>query len=158
VVETSERQTDLAHAFDASLDAYRGGLFLLGYGYQSSRSNSYGYDFRSHRVRVQAAAALPWQIDGLVLFTRQFRRYPQALSGPRGPVPSVDDYEQGTFVGQISRKAAREVTASLRYAFARNGARRGGDAYSKHLIGLLLEFGAFGPSAGGATATRFPLF
>lgn len=153
-LETGRPQSDLTHAFGAALDLYQGGLLQVRYGYLKNRSNSYGYGFRAHRFRLQAALSLGAGLDGMVLAIRQFRSYDDPLDPFSRTPSSADDYEQTTFVTQVTRPLGPGLAASLRYTLLRNGAGLSGDRYRKHVWGLFLEFG--GPMSGDTSASLLP--
>lgn len=132
-------QSDLLRTATAGLQVYRGMLIHLTYGYLVNRSNSFGYGFSAHRLNVLLVRHLARGIDLQAYVILQFRTY----DDPLVPLPLAgaesDEYEQTMGVLKLSRQFTGRIGASLQYSLVRNGARRTGDFYRKHVYALSLE-------------------
>jgi hypothetical protein len=130
-------QSDLLRAATVGLQLYRGTLANLTYGYLWNRSNSFGYGYSAHRLDLLLVRHLARGVDLQVYLILQFRSY----DDPVDPLPQAgaDEYEQTMGVVKLSRQLTGRLGASLQYSFTRNGARRTGDFYRKHVTSLSLE-------------------
>ena len=134
-LDQSDRLTEIS----AGLRIYHGMLVHAGYAFLNNRSNSFGYRFRAHRIRLVLTRHIAYEVDGQAYLTIQLRRYTEPLTPLPGAGSEVDEYEQNLLVLKLSRKLTSRVGMSVQYGSFRNGARRGGGFYRKNVYTISLE-------------------
>ena len=139
ILPAGVNQSDLLREFSAGIQAYRGMLVDLKYAYLDNRSNSYGYGFTAHRLQATVIRHLVAGLDGQVFVNVQFRAYGEPLSPLPGAVSEADEYEQTLMTLKLSKQLDERFGVSAQYGFFRNGARRSGAFYRKHVYTLSLE-------------------
>lgn len=139
VVELTEKQSDLLREVSANAQVYRGALIHLSYGLLDNLSNSFGYGFRAHRFQVLVTRHIAWEIDGQVYLNLQFRKYDDPLNPLPGAESEADEYEQTMGIFKLSRQFMGRYGVALQYGFHRNGARRSGAFYRKHVFTVSLD-------------------
>ena len=139
VVPAKGRQSDLLRVLSADVQVYRGMLVHVTYAYLSNHSNSFGYGFHAHRFQGILVRPVGLGIDAQVFFTFQFRHYDDPLDPVPGQISEADEYEQTMGVLKLSRQLAPRWSISLQYGFHRNGARRSGAFYRKHVYTCSVE-------------------
>ena len=134
-----DTQSDLLRSASVGLQVYRGALVHLSYALLSNGSNSFGYGYTAHRLNLLLVRHLTRGVDLQAYLILQFRTYDDPLI----PFPQVglesDEYEQTMGVLKLSRQLTRRIGASVQYSLIRNGARRAGDFYRKHVFAFSLE-------------------
>ena len=86
-------------------------------------------------VSRQRLSGILWQ----VFVNVQFRAYGEPLSPLPGAVSEADEYEQTLMTLKLSKQLDERFGVSAQYGFFRNGARRSGAFYRKHVYTLSLE-------------------
>jgi len=139
VVQLSGKQSDLLREVSASAQIYRGALIHLSYGFLDNLSNSFGYGFRAHRFQMLVTRHIAWEIDGQFYLNLQFRKYDDPLSPLPGAESEADEYEQTMGILKLSRQFMERYGVAVQYGFHRNGARRSGAFYRKHVFTVSLD-------------------
>ncbi len=139
IASLGAEQSDLLRTVSVGLQLYRGALVHLTYAYLWNRSNSFGYGYAAHRLNLLLVRHLARGVDLQAYLILQFRTY----DDPLVPLPQAgaesDEYEQTMGVFKLSRQLTGRIGASIQYSLIRNGARRTGDFYRKHVYALSLE-------------------
>lgn len=139
VGESETEQSDLLREVSAGLQIYRGMLVEFTYGFLHNTSNSFGYDFKAHRLRALLVRHLGWDLDAQMIANLQVRRYHDPLLLLPGRGSEENEYEQTLLVLKLSRQLSSRLDLSLQYGFVRNGARRSGSFYRKHTYAVSVE-------------------
>jgi len=139
-ISTGEHQEDHSNTFGCQVDwVYKGLLLNLRYYYEIYHSNSYGFNFKRHRVHVIAAK----RCYGLLLrcyATLQRKSYSDDLL-PFWPLQLDTEKEESNFlVIDISRELFPSVILLLRASWYQNESPWPNLYYSKRLFNLGVEF------------------
>ncbi|MCZ6635051.1 MAG: hypothetical protein O7G87_16765, partial [bacterium] len=118
----STRQADVLREFTLDLQVYQGGLFHVGYGFLDNRSNSFGFGYRAHRIRMFLMKHIGYLIDAQSIISFQVRKYDDVLRPASGRLSEEDEYEQTIATLKFSRQLNSRFGLSAQYGFYRNGA------------------------------------
>ena len=132
-------QADLQNQASVRLQGYFGILVDGGYAFLHSSSNSFGYGFKAHSLRLLITRHIAFQVDGQVYLTFQFRSYDDPLPGASGNGSEADEYEQAVLILKLSRQITSRFGISISYGSFRNGARQGSEFYRRHVYAFSFE-------------------
>ncbi|MBT3605806.1 MAG: hypothetical protein HOE48_13660 [Candidatus Latescibacteria bacterium] len=132
-------QADQTSSLILGFQAYAGMLIQADYAFSRNRSNSFGYDYWSHRLQGMLVRPLFWKMDVQIFAQFHVRLYDDLVPNLIGQATETDAYEQSIGVLKMSRQISPKYVLAGQYGFYRNGARQGDGFYRKHVFSLMLE-------------------
>lgn len=135
-----DTQKDRLREWHLGLQAYTRLLVQVGYTYLDNTSNSAGYAYRAHRLRMTLARHLGYGVDGHLFVAAQRRDYTDDLTSvaPRD-ANAQNEYEQTLISVRLARQLSNRYGLSWRYRWARSGNARSGQFYRKGVYSISID-------------------
>jgi hypothetical protein len=140
LIESARRQRDKLRELSLECQVYARLLAQIGYSTVDNHSNSLGYAYRSHQLRVTLARYLKYGVDGHLHVAAQTRTYTDDLSAVAGDSANgMDEYDQTVVSLRLRRPLSERYGVSWQYQWARNGSMATDESYRKAVYSVAID-------------------
>lgn len=129
-------QEDRFHEIAFEVEVYRRWLLHVGFAYQRSISNSYGYSYECPRVWIMCAKTFPWDLTLTLYGTLQWKRYLDSIQPLLQIRPDAESEESNFAVVEISKDVFKTYSIRFRLAWYKNESFFRSTYYEKRLISI----------------------